>query len=46
VITGYYGMNVRIYPAAGTEAGGMVAILIMIAAVVGLYAMFKKQDWL
>jgi magnesium transporter len=46
VITGYYGMNVRIYPAAGTEAGGSVAILIMILAVSGLYLMFKKQDWL
>jgi magnesium transporter len=46
VITGYYGMNVRIYPAAGTEAGGIVAILVMIAAVSGLYLMFKRQDWL
>jgi magnesium transporter len=46
VITGYYGMNVRIYPAAGTVAGGAVALLIMAVAVVGLYWMFKRLDWL
>jgi magnesium transporter len=46
VITGYYGMNVRIFPGAGTTTGGWVAIVIMIGVVGILYAMFRRQDWL
>jgi magnesium transporter len=46
VITGYYGMNVRIFPAAGTLAGGIVALLLMVVGVAVLYRMFKRRDWL
>jgi len=46
VVTGYYGMNVRIFPGAGTDAGGWSALVIMVAAVAILYAMFRRQDWL
>jgi magnesium transporter len=46
VITGYYGMNVRLFPGAGSDSGGVVAILLMIVAISGLYVMFRKQDWL
>jgi magnesium transporter len=46
VITGYYGMNVRLFPGAGTDAGGFAAILLMVVAISGLYVMFRKQDWL
>jgi magnesium transporter len=46
VITGYYGMNVRLFPGAGSDSGGVIAILLMIVAIAGLYVMFRKQDWL
>lgn len=46
VITGYYGMNVRIFPAAGTLLGGIVALVLMIGGVAGLYVTFKRRDWL
>ena len=39
-------MNVRIFPGAGTTTGGWTAIVVMIAVVGILYAMFRKQDWL
>jgi magnesium transporter len=46
IITGYYGMNVRLFPGAGTDAGGYVALVLMAVIVTGLYRMFKKLDWL
>jgi magnesium transporter len=46
VITGYYGMNVVIFPGAGTRAGGYSALALMAVIVVILYVMFRKQDWL
>jgi len=46
VITGYYGMNVRIFPGASSLTGGVVAILLMIVGVGVLYRMFKARDWL
>jgi magnesium transporter len=46
VVTGYYGMNVRLFPGAGTTTGGWVALVIMFGAVIALYAMFRKLDWL
>jgi Mg2+ and Co2+ transporter CorA len=39
-------MNVRLFPGAGTDAGGFAAILLMVVAISGLYVMFRKQDWL
>jgi magnesium transporter len=46
IITGYYGMNVRIFPSAGTLAGGIAALLLMVVGVVVLYVTFKRRDWL
>jgi magnesium transporter len=46
VITGYYGMNVRIFPGDGTLLGGIVAIALMVVGVVLLYVTFKRRDWL
>ena len=46
VITGYYGMNVITFPHAGTLAGGIVAVLLMVGLVLGLYVMFRRKDWL
>jgi magnesium transporter len=46
VITGYYGMNVRLFPAAGSDAGGYTALGLMVGLVGFLYLMFKRLDWL
>ncbi|HVU61642.1 MAG TPA: magnesium transporter CorA family protein [Mycobacteriales bacterium] len=46
VITGYYGMNVFVYPHAGTRAGGYAALALMAGLVGVLYVVFKKSDWL
>lgn len=46
LITGYYGMNVRLFPAAGSLTGGLVAVALMLIAVSVLYVSFKARDWL
>ena len=46
IITGYYGMNVRIFPSANSLTGGMVALALMVIGVAVLYRMFKSRDWL
>ncbi len=46
VVTGYYGMNVLVYPHAGTEAGGIAALVLMAGLVAVLYVLFRKSDWL
>jgi magnesium transporter len=46
LVTGYYGMNVRIFPGDQTTLGGIVALVLMVAGVVGLYRMFKAREWL
>ena len=46
VITGYYGMNVRLFPGAGTLLGGIVALLLMVVMVSVLYVAFRRRDWL
>jgi len=46
LISGYYGMNVRIFPGAGTTVGGATAVLLMAVAVAVLYVAFRKADWL
>jgi magnesium transporter len=46
VITGYYGMNVRIFPGASTLLGGVVALILMVVGVVVLYVTFRRRDWL
>jgi magnesium transporter len=46
IITGYYGMNVRIFPGADSLSGGLVAIFLMIVLVALLYSAFRRRDWL
>jgi magnesium transporter len=46
IITGYYGMNVRIFPGASTLLGGVVALVLMVAGVAALYVAFKRREWL
>jgi magnesium transporter len=46
IITGYYGMNVRIFPGAESLTGGIVAIVAMVVGVALLYRTFKARDWL
>src|SRR5947209_912723 len=46
IITGYYGMNVRIFPAANSLFGGIVALVLMVVGVAALYLTFKRRDWL
>lgn len=46
VITGYYGMNVLTYPKDGTNAGGYVALGLMVGLVVFLWMMFRRRNWL
>jgi magnesium transporter len=46
VITGYYGMNVRIFPAANSLAGGIIALASMIGGVLVLWFAFRRNDWL
>jgi len=46
VITGYYGMNVRLFPSAGTLLGGIAALVLMVVGVAVLYVTFKRRDWL
>ena len=46
IITGYYGMNVRIFPAANSLFGGVVALVLMVVGVAVLYLTFKRRDWL
>ena len=45
-VTGYYGMNVRIFPAASTLLGGVVALVLMVGGVAALYVTFRRRDWL
>jgi magnesium transporter len=44
-ITGFYGMNVP-YPGFGNHVGLIVAVAIMLISGVGLYAVFRRNDWL
>jgi magnesium transporter len=45
-ITGYYGMNVRIFPSAGSTLGGIVALLLIVGVSGVLYFAFKRREWL
>lgn len=44
-VTGFYGQNV-IYPGVDTVAGFVISSALILVAVVVLYVMFKKRDWL
>ena len=45
LITGFYGMNVP-YPGSGETWGVVAAIMLMVAACVVLYVVFRGHDWL
>ncbi|VVJ18917.1 Magnesium and cobalt transport protein CorA [Amycolatopsis camponoti] len=44
-VTGFYGQNVA-YPGNGTTSGFWVSTVVMLVLSIGLYALFKKKDWL
>ena len=44
-VTGFYGQNVP-YPGFGREWGFIFSTLITIVLSVGLYALFRRKDWL
>jgi Mg2+ and Co2+ transporter CorA len=44
-VTGFVGMNVR-FPLAATAVGFWVYFLLMLAASVVLYFVFRAKDWL
>ncbi len=45
LITGYYGMNVP-YPGNGNTNGVIASAVLVVALSGGLYASFKRRDWL
>ena len=45
-IAGVYGMNTRLYPAAGSAAGWWVAIVLMAAVSGTLFVYFRRKEWL
>jgi magnesium transporter len=45
LITGYYGMNVP-FPGSGEKWGWMTAVGLVVACSLGLYALFRKHEWL
>ena len=44
-VTGFYGQNVP-YPGNGAESGFWASTIAVLVLSVGLYALFKKKDWL
>lgn len=44
-VTGYFGQNVP-YPGFGTAWGFWISIVMMAAIGTGLYALFRRRDWL
>lgn len=45
LVTGFVGMNVR-FPLDGTSVGFWVYLMVMIAAIAGLYVSFRRRDWI
>lgn len=44
-VTGFYGQNIP-FPGDGQAAGFLVSTTIIIVAVIALYLVFKRTDWL
>lgn len=44
-VTGFYGQNVP-YPGFGHESGFVVSTVVMVLGSVGLYAGFRRKDWI
>jgi magnesium transporter len=45
LITGYYGMNVP-FPGSGETWGWITALVLVVGCSLGLYALFRKHEWL
>jgi len=45
LVTGYYGMNIP-YPGSGRTWGVVASTALMVAACVGLFTLFRHNDWL
>ncbi len=45
LITGFFGMNVP-YPGFGRGEGFAVGLVVMVSAVITLYVLFRRSDWL
>jgi magnesium transporter len=45
LVTGFYGMNVP-YPGFSHESGFYISVAIMIVAIITLWIVFRKRDWL
>lgn len=45
LVTGFFGMNVP-YPGFGQGGGFVVGLLIMVGAVITLFVLFRRSDWL
>ncbi|MEP7025081.1 MAG: magnesium transporter CorA family protein [Actinomycetota bacterium] len=45
LVTGFYGMNVP-YPGFSRQSGVYVSVTIMIVAIVALWMIFRRRDWL
>jgi magnesium transporter len=45
LVTGYYGMNVP-FPGFARQWGAIASAAIMLVAVVGLYVVFRRRNWL
>jgi magnesium transporter len=45
LVTGYYGMNVP-FPGFARQWGAIASAVIMLVAVVGLYVVFRRRNWL
>ena len=45
LITGFFGMNVP-YPGFGEGGGFVVGLMIMVGAVITLFVLFRRSDWL
>ncbi|BCJ37498.1 magnesium transporter CorA [Actinocatenispora thailandica] len=45
VVTGFFGINVP-YPGIGREWGFVLCCVVLVASFLGLYATFKRRDWL
>jgi magnesium transporter len=46
IVFGFYGMNTRLYPPAGSWTGLWAAIGVVAATSATLFVMFRRRDWL
>lgn len=46
VVTGFYGMNVRLFPPGGSTVGFYLALGLILVGCLGLWWAFRSRDWL